>query len=65
MTFDLAVERLAFVDVPGRWLVEPAEFRLMVGTSSADLPLEASLTVGGTARPIEPRGRYLTGVSVR
>ena len=37
----------------------------MVGTSSVDLPLEARLTVGGTARHIESRSRYMTGVSVR
>ncbi len=37
----------------------------MVGTSSVDLPLEASLTVGGTARHIESRSRYLSGVIVR
>ena len=65
VTFTLAAEQLAFVDQPGRWLVEPGEFRLMVGSSSVDLPLEASLTVGGTARHIESRSRYLTQVSVR
>ena len=65
VAFTLAAEQLAFVDVPGRWLVEPGEFRLMVGTSSADLPLEAVLNVRGAPRHIESRGRYLTGVSVR
>ena len=65
ITFSLAAEQLAFVDVPGRWLVEPGEFRLMVGTSSAELPLEATLEVVGLARHIESRSRYLTGVSVR
>jgi beta-glucosidase len=65
VTFTLAAEQLAFVDVPGRWIVEPGEFRLLVGTSSVDLPLEASLSVGGTARHIESRSRYLTAVSVR
>jgi beta-glucosidase len=65
VSFTLAAEQLAFVDVPGRWLVEPGEFRLMVGTSSADLPLETSLTVGGTARHLDARSRYLTPVRVR
>ena len=65
VTFTLAAEQLAFVDVPGRWLIEPGEFRLLVGTSSVDLPLEATLMVGGTARHIESRSRYMTGVSVR
>lgn len=65
VTFTLAAEQLAFVDVPGRWLVEPGAFRLMVGTSSVDLPLEAMLVVSGNARIIESRERYLTGVRVR
>jgi len=37
----------------------------MVSTSSVDLRLEATLNVGGTARHIESRSRYMTGVSVR
>jgi beta-glucosidase len=65
VTFTLDAEALAFVDVPGRWLVEPGDFRLMVGTSSADLPLEAGLTVVGTARHIEARSHFLTPVAVR
>ena len=65
VTFTLAAEQLAFVDVPGRWLVEPGEFRLMVGKSSEDLPLEAALTVGGTAHHLESRSRYLSPVNVR
>jgi beta-glucosidase len=65
VTFSLAAEQLAFVDTPGSWLVEPGEFRLMVGTSSVDLPLEATLTVTGAAQRLGARSRYLTEVSVR
>lgn len=65
VTFTLYAEQLAFVDVPGRWLVEPGEFQLMVGTSSAELPLTATLRVVGPARVIESRQHYLTGVSIR
>ena len=65
VTFTLAAEQLAFVDEPGSWLVEPGRFRLLVGTSSADLPLEAALVVAGPARRIEARSRYFTEVSVR
>jgi len=65
VTFTLHAEQLAYVDVPGRWLVEPGEFRLLLGTSSADLPLAASLNVVGPARVIESRCHYLTGVSIR
>ena len=34
-----------------RFVVEPGPVRLMVGTSSADTPLDATVTVGGAARP--------------
>mgnify|MGYP001827322844 FL=1 len=62
--FTLAAEQLAFVDVPGQWLVEPGEFRLMVGTSSADLPLETSLRVVGEPTVISERKRFLTFVDL-
>jgi beta-glucosidase len=65
VTFSLDAEQLAFVDVPGRWIVEPGTFRIMLGTSSADLPLSTRLTVVGTARHIESRSHFLTPVSVR
>jgi beta-glucosidase len=65
VTFGLAAEQLAFVDTPGRWLVEPGVFRLMAGTSSADLPLEAELHVVGEPAVITERSRYLTTVRVR
>lgn len=64
VTFHLAAEQLAFVDEPGRWLVEPGVFRLMVGTSSADLPLEADLLVTGEPAVIEARTQYLTAVDI-
>jgi beta-glucosidase len=65
VTFSLDAEQLAFVDVPGRWLVEPGTFRIMVGTSSRDLPLEAELRVVGEPRVIDARTHYLTEVRVR
>ncbi len=64
VTFSLAAEQLAYVDVPGQWLIEPGEFRLMVGTSSADLPLEATLSVTGEPIVTRQRSRYLTAVDV-
>jgi beta-glucosidase len=64
VTFTLPAELLAFVDEPGRWLVEPGSFRLMVGTSSADLPLEAELAIIGEPLTITGRTRYLSAVSI-
>jgi beta-glucosidase len=65
VTFTLGAEQLAFVDEPGRWLVEPGLFRLMVGTSSADVPLQAELHLSGEPVVVERRSRYLTEVSIR
>jgi len=31
--------------VDGGWMVQPGEYRLRVGTSSRDLPLEATVAV--------------------
>ena len=64
VTFSLVAEQLAYVDVPGQWLIEPGEFRLMVGTSSADVPLEATLSVTGEPIVTRQRSRYLTAVDV-
>ena len=64
VSFGLAAEQLAFVDVPGRWIVEPGIFRLMVGKSSDNLPLEADLVVTGEPAVIEARTRYLTAVDL-
>jgi beta-xylosidase len=64
VTFTLAAEQLAFVDVPGRWIVEPGVFQLMVGSASDDLPLAAQLLVTGEPRIIESRTRYLTPVTI-
>jgi beta-glucosidase len=64
VSFELAAELLAFVDVPGRWVVEPGAFRIRVVTSSDDLPLENRLVVTGEPRVIEHRERYLTHVTV-
>jgi hypothetical protein len=63
--FPLGAEPLASVDEPGRGLVEPGLFRLMVGTSSADVPLQAELHLSGEPVVVERRSRYLTEVSIR
>jgi beta-glucosidase len=65
VTFTLHAEQLAFVEEPGRWLVEPGLFTLMVGRSSADLPLQAELRVEGPPVRLLARSRFLTGVAIR
>ena len=49
VTFRLAAEQLAFTGLDGRLVLEPGRVRLMVGTSSADLPCQADLELTGEA----------------
>jgi beta-glucosidase len=52
VTFTLPAAELVFWDVTrGRWAVESGTYDLMVGRSSADLPLSASIAVDGETIP--------------
>ena len=53
VTFDLAVNQLAFLDQNMRWVVEPGAIRLFVGASSTDLPLTASFEIVGETEEVE------------
>ncbi len=50
VSFELAPQDLALLDADLKSIVEPGVFRLMVGSSSADLRAEADLTVEATGR---------------
>ena len=47
VTFTLAINQLAFYDSQMRFVLEPGTIKLMVGTSSDDLPLMAEVEVVG------------------
>ncbi len=64
VTFRLAAEQLAFTGVDGRLIIEPGRHRVMLGTSSADLPLAAEFEVVGEARHLAARDRFFTVVEV-
>jgi beta-glucosidase len=64
VTFHLAAEQLAFTDLEGRLVVEPGRVRLMVGTSSADLPCEAEIEIAGELTVLARRSRYFTPAGV-
>jgi beta-glucosidase len=64
VTFRLAAEQLAFTGLDGRLVLEPGRVRVMVGTSSADLPCQAELELTGEPAVLARRSRYLTEVSV-
>ncbi len=55
---------LAFTGVDGRLRVEPGRHRIMVGTSSVDLPMSAELEVVGEVRHLPARTRFFSTVEV-
>ena len=64
VTFRLAAEQLAFTGLDGRLVLEPGRVRVMVGTSSADLPCQADLELTGDTAVLARRSRYITEVAV-
>jgi beta-glucosidase len=64
VSFRLAAEQLAFTGLDGQLVLEPGLVRVMVGTSSADLPCQADLELTGETAVLARRSRYLTEVAV-
>jgi len=64
VSFGLAAEHLAFTGVDGTLVIEPGRHRVMVGTSSADLPCAAELEVVGGSRRLTARDRFFSRVEV-
>jgi beta-glucosidase-like glycosyl hydrolase len=61
----LPVDMLNFTDERGERIVEPGEFELMIGSSSRDIHLNATLTVTGAApRTLERDWRMVSDVQV-
>jgi len=52
LQFKVPVNQLAFLDSQMRWVVEPGEIRLMIGSSSADIRLRGALTIEGAVTDI-------------
>jgi beta-glucosidase len=64
VVFTVAAEQLAFTGVDGRLRVEPGTVKVMVGTSSEDLPCSAQVEVVGGVKVLDRRTRYFTTVTV-
>jgi beta-glucosidase len=64
VTFRLAAEQLSFSGHDGTLVLEPGRVRLMVGTSSSELPCQADVELTGEATVLAQRSRYLTEVAV-
>lgn len=64
VSFELAVEQLAFAGVDAELVLEPGRVRVMAGTSSEDLPCQAEFSITGEITKLQRRTRYFTRVSV-
>jgi beta-glucosidase len=64
VSFTLSSEQFAYVGADYRRLVEPGVIRVLVGSSSADLPLSAELELVGPSIHLAERRRYLTGTTL-
>ncbi|GIV99827.1 glycoside hydrolase family 3 N-terminal domain-containing protein [Roseiflexus sp.] len=62
--FTLPVELLAYYDTTMHLVVEPVEVHIMVGNSSAHLPLCTSVRLTGTKRLITQRAAYFCHAAV-
>ncbi|MGY0639119.1 MAG: glycoside hydrolase family 3 C-terminal domain-containing protein, partial [Paraglaciecola chathamensis] len=66
VTFELPVNLLAFYDAQMRFVVEPGEINLMIGSASDDIRLNESFEVVGEVSEIQQAQKaYLTNVSVQ
>lgn len=62
VTFELAVNQLAFYNREMKFVVEPGTVRIMVGTSSEDLPLAASVEITGDVTEIDEKVFFSSSV---
>lgn len=65
VSISVPTDMLGFTGMDGRRVVEPGEFEIMVGASSADLPLKAVVTLTGAAHYPTGKWRMESTVSVR
>ncbi|MDZ7870681.1 MAG: glycoside hydrolase family 3 C-terminal domain-containing protein [Rheinheimera sp.] len=52
LQFHLPVNQLAFLDSQMRWVVEPGDIRVMIGSSSADLRLRGGFNIVGAVTDV-------------
>ena len=64
VTFSLPTDLLAFYDKDMNLVVEPGNFRIMVGSSSEDIRLEGEFEISGKTREINRNRKYLTEAKV-
>jgi beta-glucosidase len=62
--FNLPVNQLAFLDNQMRWVVEPGDIRVMIGSSSADLRLRGGFNIGGAVTDVSAARALQSRVAV-
>ena len=62
--FNLPVNQLAFLDSQMRWVVEPGEIRVMIGSSSADLRLRGVFNIAGAVTDVSAARALQSRVTV-
>lgn len=60
--FTLHANQLGFHDLEMRYVLEPGEIRILVGTSSVDLPLSATIEIVGAMEEIGDRKVFFSDV---
>jgi beta-glucosidase len=60
VAFELGAEQFAYTAADLRRVVEPGRVTFLAGTSSADLPLRATVELVGPTVEVVDRSRYLT-----
>ena len=63
--FTLHADRTAFTGVRMQRIVEPGDIEVLVGTSAADLPCRATITMSGAERVVGHDRQLVTPVAVR
>ena len=64
VAFTVPVDMLSFTGPEGARIVEPGGFELLIGSSSADLPLRATVEVQGNKRVLPKNWRMFSSFSV-
>jgi len=65
LTFHVPVDMLNFTDRNGKRIVEPGEFTLMAGSSSADIHGSVIAKVSGTTRELAKNWQMLSRCEVK
>jgi beta-glucosidase len=64
VAFRLSTQQLSYVGADLRRVVEPGRVSVQVGSSSADLPLTAELTLRGAVMELVDRTHYVTATAI-